>query len=77
MKLLPHASLAETGARAMRHTKPAAVVKSEGHLIFRVENGRLEDCGLYETRAAAEERMAAMGLSASWKIAAIKIYSRE
>jgi hypothetical protein len=53
-------------------TAPSGVVeKSEGYLIFRVENGRLENCGLYETRAAAERRMAAMGLSAEWKIAAI------
>jgi hypothetical protein len=48
-----------------------ALLKTEGYLIFRIEDGQLEDYGLYETRAAAEERMASAGLAVSWKIAAI------
>jgi len=54
----------------------AAVVKSEGYLIFRVGNGRLEDWGLYETYEAAKKHMAASGLSAEWKIATINCYFR-
>jgi hypothetical protein len=52
------------------------IVKTEGYLIFRVENGRLEDFGLYETYAAAKERIAAAGLAADWKIATIHCYLR-
>jgi hypothetical protein len=52
------------------------IVKTEGHLIFRVENGRLENYGLYETYAAAKERIAAAGLAADWKIATIHCYLR-
>jgi hypothetical protein len=52
------------------------VLKPEGYLIFRVENGRLQDYGLYGTRSAAEERIAGAGLSADWKIAAINCWFR-
>jgi hypothetical protein len=44
------------------------------YLIFLIEDGRMQDFGLYETRAAAEKRVAAMGLAASWKIAAINYW---
>jgi hypothetical protein len=60
----------------MRHTKSDAVVRSEGYLIFRIENGRLEDWGVHESYAAAEERRKGSGLGPEWKIARVYCWLR-
>jgi hypothetical protein len=60
-----------------RPKRTPAVVRSEGYLIFRIQDGRLEDCGLYETYEAAKARMASAGLSTDWKIAPITCWLRE
>src|SRR5262249_21941004 len=66
---------AREGARAAA-TEGRLMVKTEGYLIFRVENGEFENFGLYDTYAAAKERIAGAGLSADWKIAAINCWSQ-
>ena len=49
----------------------------ERYLIFRIEDGRLETWGVYDTYEAAKERKASSGLLDDWKIATIKHYSTE
>jgi hypothetical protein len=41
------------------------------YLIFRIEDGRLQDFGLYDTYEAAKKRKASAGLLDDWKIATI------
>jgi hypothetical protein len=53
--------------RNTRRAPRADPVKSEGWLIFRItEDGWLDIWGLYETPAAARERIASAGLSDEW-----------
>jgi hypothetical protein len=52
------------------------LVKTQHYLIFRVVDGEFQDFGLYETYAAAKERMTAAGLAAGWKIAPIDCWLR-
>jgi hypothetical protein len=61
----------------MKRKPTAAVVRSDGYLVFQVEDGQLETMGLYETYTAAKERMAAMGLADTWKIATITCWFSE
>jgi hypothetical protein len=51
-------------------------MRTDGYLIFRIENGRLENYGVHESYEAAEKRMAYARLSADWNIAKICCYFR-